>query len=165
MKLPRVLFSETILKVLPATRVAEILFGPDLKFTVPVGLTTKLTLPNPRFEIWNGLGLVTTEMTHGVAVGLGLGPGLTCGDAPGDAEGLAPGVGLEPGEGDGSAPGDGVGVGLPSAGVGSAVGDADGEADAVGLGVGSGLLLPLVDEPPSMGLRFVVTFTFGTSSR
>ena len=156
------MFSDVTLKVLPAILVTSRLFGPSVNSTVPVGTTVKLTLPKPRFENSNGVGFVVTAIVHGVGVGLGV--GLTCGDGDGEPEGLAVGVGLAPGDGVGSAPGDGVGVGeAVSAGDGLAVGDAVGEG--VGLGVGFGLLLPLVVEPLSTGLRFPFTLTFGTSSR
>src|SRR5688500_749630 len=85
-KLPRALFSDVTLNVLPATLVTSRLFGPPVNSTVPTGFTMKLTLPNPRFENSNGFGLVVTEIMHGVGVGIGV--GVTCGDASGDAEGL-----------------------------------------------------------------------------
>jgi hypothetical protein len=159
-KFPRVLFSDSTLKVLPATLVTSILFAASWNSTVPLGFTVKLTLPKPRFEIENGLGLVVTWTTHGVGDALGLADG----DAPGEAEGLAPGEGLTLALGDGSAPGEGDGS-VPGDASGLAVGDAVGVGSAVGLGVGSGLLLPLVVDPLSMPLRFDMALTFGTSSR
>lgn len=156
-KLPRVLFSETTEKVFPVVRVTPRLFGPLVKFTVPLGLTEKLTEPPLCFENENGFGDVVTWTVHGVGDGLGVGVGV--GVTPGDGVGLAFGDGLGVGVGDGL--GVGVGVGL---GCGDGVGV--GSLPSSGVGVGVGLLLPLVVEPPSMPVRpLTLTFTFGTSSR
>ena len=58
-KLPRVLFKDVTLNVLPEP-VTLRLFGPSVKVTVPLGLTVKLIVPVPCFENVNGLGLVVT---------------------------------------------------------------------------------------------------------
>ena len=59
-KLPRVLFSDEILNVLPPAWVTPMLFGPLVNVTVPLGLTVKLTVPPLCFENDSGLGLVVT---------------------------------------------------------------------------------------------------------
>ena len=58
-KLPRVLFNDLTVKVLPEP-VTPRLFGPLMKVTEPLGLTVKLTVPLPCFENENGFGLVLT---------------------------------------------------------------------------------------------------------
>lgn len=156
-KLPRVLFSDTTEKVFPLVRVTPRLLGPLVKFTVPLGLTVKLTDPPLCLENENGFGDVVTWTVHGVGDGLGLGDGD--GDTLGDGEGLGVGDGLGVGVGDGL----GVGVGL---GLAAGDGVGVGEFSPTGVGVGVGLLLPLVVEPPSMPVRpLTFTFTLGTSSR
>lgn len=154
-KLPRVLFSDDTVNVVPLP-VTPRLFGPLLNTTLPLGLTVKLIVPVVCFENENGLGLVVTWTVHGVGVGVAPGDGDGVAVEPGDAEGVALGVGSElgVGVGVGSDPiGDGVGVG-----VASCVGE--------GSGVGFGLLLPLTVEPESMPVSPpTLTFTFGTSSR
>ena len=146
---------------MPVDLVTVRLFGPSLKFTVPLGFTVKLMVPPLCFEKVSGFGLVLSETMQGVGVGLGFT------DPTGDGEGVAvaagDGLGLAAGDGVGSAPGDGVGVGsAPGLGVG--VGDA---SAGVGVGVGEAvaLSLPVVVDPLSIPLRDDMALTFGTSSR
>ena len=61
-KLPRALFNDVIVNVLPDILVtAKLLGAPALSnSTVPLGLTVKATVPVPCFENDKGLGLVLT---------------------------------------------------------------------------------------------------------
>jgi hypothetical protein len=159
-KLPRVLFNDETVNVLPEP-LTLMLLGPSVNATVPLGLTVKLTVPLPCFENESGSGLVVTWTVHGVGVTIGLGDGLAPGDAAGlalgDADGEAPGDGLAPGDADGDASGDGLWVG---------VGDGSVCGDGVAVGDGCGLLLPFIVEPLSISvIPSTITFTLGTSSR
>jgi hypothetical protein len=161
-KLPRVLFSDDTVNVLPLP-VTSRLLGPLVNVTEPLGLTVKATVPLPCFENESGFGVVVTVTIHGVGDGEGFAPGDGDGLAPGDGDGLAPGdaEGLAPGDAEGLALGDADGL-APGDGDGLAPGDGDG----VGVGEEFGLLLPLTVEPESMPVRpLTFTFTFGTSSR
>ncbi len=173
-KLPRVLFNDVTVNVLPVPVTPRLFGPPSATVTGPFGFTVKLIVPLPCFENVSGLGLVVTVTVQGVGVTTGdapgLAPGLADGDAPGDAPGLAPGLaaGLAPGDGDGLELGEGL-----ESGVGSTIGVGDGSTcggvgslEGDGAGEGSGLLLPFRLEPESMPVSpFTFTLTFGTSSR
>jgi hypothetical protein len=61
-KLPRALFNDATLKVLPDILVTPKLLGAPVlsNSTVPLGLTVKATVPPPCFEKESGFGLVVT---------------------------------------------------------------------------------------------------------
>lgn len=160
-KLPRVLFRDETVNVLPDPWVTERLLGPLVNETVPLGFTVKLTVPPPCFGNDNGDGLVVTWTVHGVGVGTGVGVGVPFGVGVGVAVGVGVGIGV--GVGVGVAVGVGVGSTSIGVGVGSGVGSA---STGVGVGEGSGLLLPFIVEPESIPVSPpTFTFTFGTSSR
>lgn len=159
-KLPRVLFKELTVKVLPEPLTTLRLFGPLAKVTVPFGLTLKLIVPPLCFENVSGLGLVVTWTVHGVGVGIGVGVGVPLG------VGVGVGVGVPLGVGVGVGVEIGVGVGSAEIGVGVGVGVGSSCPPGVGVGVAVGLLLPFMVEPESIPVsEFTFTLTFGTSSR